>query len=89
MYLNCPCENGKVPRVAQIGPYRFFFYSNEENEPPHIHVKNERRLAKFWLEPVELASSKRFAAHELREIESIVTENRQMFRDAWNDHFDR
>lgn len=76
-----------MPKVAQIGPYRFFFYSNEGNEPPHIHVKSERKLAKFWLGPVELARSKRFAAHELREIESIVVENREMFLHAWNDHF--
>ncbi len=78
-----------MPKVAQIGPYRFFFYSNERNEPPHVHVRNDRRLAKFWLEPVALGSSKRFAAFELREIESIVTENRQIFLDAWNDHFNR
>lgn len=76
-----------MPRITQIGPYRFFFYSNELGEPPHIHVRRERMLAKFWLDPVELAGSKRFAAHELNQLESIVVENRQKFLDAWNDHF--
>ena len=58
---------GIVPNLGNAGPYRFFFYSNESGEP-HVHVRRERKLAKFWLEPVELADSKRFAAHELREI---------------------
>jgi len=75
-----------VPRVTKIGPYRFFFYSNERGEPPHIHVRHERKLAKFWLEPVQLAASKRFAPHELREIEGIVVGRRQQFLDAWNEH---
>src|SRR5688572_3522127 len=44
-----------MPTVARIGPYRFFFYGNEGTEPPHIHVQRERRLAKFWLDPVLLA----------------------------------
>lgn len=27
-----------MPTVLRIGPYRFFFYSNENDEPMHIHV---------------------------------------------------
>ncbi len=76
-----------MPTVAKIGPYRFFFYSNEGTEPPHIHVQNERKLAKFWLEPVALASSGRFSAFDLRSIERIVLENRERFLGAWNDFF--
>jgi hypothetical protein len=40
-----------VPTVATIGAYRFFFSSNEGFEPPHIHVREGKKLAKFWLEP--------------------------------------
>jgi hypothetical protein len=46
-----------MPTVAQIGPYRFFFYSNEGDESPHIHVKRESKIAKLWLDPVGLGSS--------------------------------
>jgi hypothetical protein len=76
-----------VPRIAVVGGYRFFFYSNERDEPPHIHVRRERKLAKFWLDPVELASSKHFAGHELREIMAIVVERQDEFLEAWNEHF--
>jgi len=47
-----------MPTVLSIGPLRFFFYSNEGDEPPHIHVQRDRSLAKFWLTSIRLASSK-------------------------------
>lgn len=78
---------GVVPNLGNVGPYRFFFYSNESGEPAHVHVRRDCKLAKFWLEPVELAESKRFAAHELREIEQIVQDRRADFLGAWNEHF--
>lgn len=28
-----------MPTVLRIGRFRFFFFSNEREEPPHIHVK--------------------------------------------------
>ncbi len=35
-----------MPTIMCVGGYRFFFYSNEETEPPHIHVRNAKKLAK-------------------------------------------
>ncbi len=75
-----------MPTVLKIGPYRFYFYSNERGEPPHIHVQRERFLAKFWLNPVALASSKRFASHELRTIQKHVKVSKEIFLEAWNEH---
>ena len=77
-----------MPTVLKIGPYRFFFYSNERGEPPHIHVQRERFLAKFWLNTVTLAGSRRFSSHELRIIQKYVDENREIFLEAWNEHID-
>ncbi|GMU33777.1 MAG: DUF4160 domain-containing protein [Planctomycetia bacterium] len=76
-----------MPTVARIGPYRFFFFGNEGNEPPHIHVQRERLLAKYWLNEVALAKSRGFAAHELRQIEKLVLENKGRFLEAWNEFF--
>ena len=72
-----------VPDVARVGAYRFFFYSNERDEPPHIHVRRERKVAKFWLGEVSLEKSRCFAAHALRELKRIVLERRQEFLRAW------
>jgi hypothetical protein len=44
-----------MPLALRFGAYRFFFWSRENNEPPHVHVKREKMEAKFWLEPVEIA----------------------------------
>ena len=76
-----------MPVVLRVGPYRFFFYSNETAEPVHIHVQRERALAKFWLKPVALASSTGFSAQELTKLSKIVQENAKTFMEAWNEFF--
>jgi hypothetical protein len=76
-----------MPTVLRIGAYRFFFYSNENGGPHHIHVQHEKALAKFWLNPVSLASSVGFSAHELNKLLVLVESNQQIFREAWNEFF--
>lgn len=76
-----------MPTVLRVGSTRFFFYSNEGSEPPHIHVERAGAVAKFWLSPVSLASSIRFGGHELRRLERQVTDHRVQFLEAWNDYF--
>jgi hypothetical protein len=75
-----------VPNVLRSGPYRFYFYSHEPNEPPHVHVDRDDLSAKFWLDPVELARNLGFRAHELNRLERLVQENRRDFLEAWNEH---
>ena len=76
-----------MPTILRIGPYRFFFYSNENSEPAHIHIQRENRLAKFWLKPVTLASSTRFPPKELRKLTLLVNENKETLTKAWNEYF--
>ena len=76
-----------MPTILKIGPYRFFFYSNEQGEPPHIHIQSERALAKFWLSPVSLASSTRFPPKEIRDLKKHVQNNESKFMEAWNEYF--
>ena len=77
-----------MPTVLLLLQYRFYFYSRENNEPPHIHVEWGDKLAKYWLEPVKLASYKRFRAHELTAVRQLVEEHRDVFARAWNEYFD-
>lgn len=76
-----------MPTILVIGPYRFFFYSNENQEPAHIHIQRDKALAKFWLEPIELASSTGFAAHELTKLSHLTHEHQTTLLEAWNDFF--
>lgn len=41
-----------MPKVLEIGPYRFFFWSRENTEPPHVPVARDDQEAKFWLDPI-------------------------------------
>lgn len=59
------------PTVLQSGPYRFFFFSSDYSEPPHVHVARERKAAKFWL-PVRLAYNRGFAQNEVDRITARV-----------------
>jgi Domain of unknown function (DUF4160) len=61
-----------MPTVLRIGPYRFFFYSGDGAELPHIHVEREEQIAMFWLGPVRPAKSGGFNRPELRDIESCT-----------------
>ena len=63
-----------MPTVLRIGPYRFFFYSNENNEPQHVHIESDEKVAKYWLDPVQLASSYGFRSYELTQIRGLVLE---------------
>ena len=78
------------PTIYREGPYRFSFFANEGNEPPHIHVSQERMQAKFWLTPdVILAHAVGFSPVDLRRLQAITQEHRQEFLEAWNEFFDQ
>ncbi|MBM3235076.1 DUF4160 domain-containing protein [Candidatus Poribacteria bacterium] len=76
-----------MPTVLRVGRYRFFFFSNEGFEPPHIHVKAGGAQAKFWLDPIGLASNYGFRAHELNRIERIIEEYQMQLMEVWNEQF--
>jgi hypothetical protein len=77
-----------MPTVLYVGRYRFYFFSNESQEPPHIHIQAAESQAKFWLEPISLASNYGFKAHELNEIERIIRQHQVEFLEAWHEHLD-
>jgi hypothetical protein len=79
--------NRAVPTVLRTGPYRFYFFSHEPNEPPHMHVDREDSSAKFWLQPASLARNFGFAPPELKRIQSFVEEHQEEFLEAWNGYF--
>ena len=76
-----------MPALLRVRGYRFFFFSLEGREPPHIHVAHAGRYAKFWLDPEELANNRGFRGHELAEIREIVIENRDFFLEKWHEYF--
>ncbi|MEM6832958.1 MAG: DUF4160 domain-containing protein [Pseudomonadota bacterium] len=76
-----------MPTVLREEGYRFYFYSNENDEPPHIHVDKAESSLKAWLEPVTLARNIGFRPHEINAILKRVEANKEVLIESWHEHF--
>jgi len=76
-----------VPTVLRWSSYRAFFYSNERDEPAHVHVRQGDREAKFWLHDLTVAVNIGFPAHELGDIISHLRSHREELLASWNYYF--
>ena len=76
-----------MPTVLRIGAFRFYFFSHEPNELPHVHIDRDAATIKVWLDPVEVAKSRGFRAHEIGGIVSMVEEHRTRLVEAWHEYF--
>jgi len=74
-----------MPTVLRIGAYRFHFYSDEQQEPPHIHVGSPDGECKFYLDPIRLARNKGVAPHILRDIEKLVYEHQTILKEKYHE----
>lgn len=78
-----------MPLVLYLKGFRFFFFSGEGSEPPHIHIEHGDKVAKYWLNPVNLAMSEGFRSQELAKVRAMVIEHRVLFLEKWNEYFSR
>ncbi len=77
-----------MPTVLLINGFRFFFYSNENNEPAHIHVTKANADGKIWLEPVlNIGYIHGFTNAEQKNIMEIVTSNYELLKKKWYEYF--
>jgi Domain of unknown function (DUF4160) len=76
-----------MPTVFKIRGYRLFFVSLDRGEPPHIHVRRENMVAKFWLEPLALERTGGFSRGELNAIAKLVHEHRERILERWYEFF--
>ena len=80
-----------MPTVHRFGPYRFYFYSEENRasfEAPHIHVASSEGRAVFWLEPVSLRVNRGYTPREVEQVRKIVIANRESLLRAWHEFFE-
>ncbi|MDZ4684834.1 MAG: DUF4160 domain-containing protein [Planctomycetaceae bacterium] len=76
-----------MPTVFRSGPFRFFFYAGDGNEPPHVHIERDECEAKFWLDPVRLERSHGFSRKEIARVRGLVEGHREQLRESWNEFF--
>ncbi len=53
-----------MPTVLRVDGYRFYFYSHEPNEPPHVHIDKGGASLKVWLDSVAHAKNTGFRRSE-------------------------
>jgi hypothetical protein len=82
-----PCKLGSLPTVLRKGPYRFFFYSADRDEPAHVHVERDEASAKFWLDPVRFEGSRGFGRAEIQRLERLAADNAAGLLRSWNEYF--
>jgi len=78
-----------MPTVLRTGPYRFYFYAGDRDEPEHVHVERDDKVAKFWLDPVRLQRSGGFGSNEINRMQRLVDEHREELMRNWNEYFSR
>jgi hypothetical protein len=74
-----------MPTVLRVRGFKFYFFSEEGLEPPHIHVRKGGGVAKFWLAPVQLAHAEGFKQQELRALVKIVEAHEIELIHAWHE----
>jgi hypothetical protein len=76
-----------VPTVHREQGHRFYFYSHEPNEPPHVHIDKGGASLKAWLDPVELARNAGFRPSEINAVLELVRQNQAKLLEAWHGYF--
>ena len=76
-----------MPTVLRVGPYRFFFYAGDKDEPPHVHVERDDSEAKYWLGPPRLQRNIGFTRKELNKIERVIEDNQEELMRCWDEFF--
>jgi len=71
----------RMPTILMIFGWRFFFYSNEGNEPVHVHCSKADAQAKYWL---DRDSFETIEAHAY----NMSPADRRMVRRIIFEHFD-
>ncbi len=78
-----------MPTVLRVSAFRFHFYSDEGDEPAHIHVDTGDGECKFWLDPVVLARSINVSQIDVRKIERLVFEHRSLLMEKYHEFHGR
>jgi hypothetical protein len=76
-----------MPTIFEWKGWKFLFFCLDRGEPPHVHVRKDRKELTLWLDPVRVAYDRRVPDHEVNAIVDVVNEHQKEFVDAWNRYF--
>lgn len=80
-----------MPTIIFILGWRIFFYSNEGNEPLHVHAEKGDMECKFWLFPDSFEISEAFSYNlnpsSKKEIRKIIYDHFDYIVEEWYKYF--
>jgi len=85
-FVDKSCSHPKiffVPEIFRKLGFVFFFYSNEGQEPMHVHVRKAGGFAKFWVEPVDLDFSQGMKISDIKKAEELIFEHIDLIKQKW------
>ena len=84
----------KSPSLFQIGNYKVFFWSNDINEPIHVHIGKgvpSPNATKIWLTfnggCIIASNAGRIPKKDLHEMLEVISAQSFMIRRAWKKYF--
>jgi hypothetical protein len=77
-----------VPTILRHRGYRFYFYSSDADEPPHVHVDHSGRTINVWLETLKIAYNDGYPMRTVTVVLDLVDRNRDQLLEAWREYFD-
>lgn len=84
----------RLPSIFTVGSYKVFFWSNENNEPIHVHVtkgKPSANATKIWLTKnggcIVANNKEHIPARELNELLEIIQAQYFLICAEWKNHF--
>lgn len=76
-----------MPTILLIDGWRFFFYSNENNEPIHIHCQKAEKECKYWLDTDNFdileSYSYNMSNKDKRTVKKIIFEYFELIEKEW------
>ncbi len=77
-----------MPVLLHGKGFKFFFYSNENSEPCHVHVKKGSGSGKVWLMPaLRIEFMDGFTKAEEKDVINIILKEFEFFKKKWNEYF--
>jgi hypothetical protein len=74
-----------MPEIFREFGFVFFFYTNEGQEPMHVHARKASGFAKFWVEPVELDYAQGMKIADLKLAEQLIVEHLDLIKAKWHE----
>lgn len=87
-------EDCKLPSLFLIGGYKVFFWSNENNEPIHVHItkgKPNPNATKIWLTKnggcIVSSNKEHISNKDLNQLLEVIQAQYFLICSEWKKHF--